>query len=531
MDSFFIFLFKSCLWITAFWIVYRLFLRNETFHAFNRWFLIAGLSLSFVLPFLQFYYPKTIITTTSSLSPDWMLAITDQPAPLQPSSPLEWIHIAAAIYAVVALFQLARSLAEIHRINNLIAKYGYTQHQGYRLVELDLPVAPFSFRNYIFINRREVTDMEAGIIIAHESSHIRQRHWIDLVAGAGLRIVQWINPFAFLLVRGMRENHEFMADKAAIADGNPIAVYKAVLINSSLGGRVFTLGHPFSNTNNLKRYKMMNKKLSSASRKWSVLAILPLAALFFMAFAKPRYTIVEAAAPIVQETVAVAAQEVAAPIVRKTALPAIQEIDEAIEEVVVQQSAVDEPPVITLRAADSIVVKTGKDKTARTVFSRMQSAADSIRKNLIVINGRNTDSLTHPLFIVDDIEYSYESTLKLNPDWIKTITVLKDKSAITLYGDHGKNGVVVIQTIGNVGKDKDAGNKDIVEKIVTIRNKDNNAPDPVVIVDDQRINVAIMKSLSTESIESITVLKGKSAIALYGEDARNGVVVITLKKE
>ena len=36
----------------------------------------------------------------------------------------------------------------------------------------------------------------------------------------------------------------------------------------------------------------------------------------------------------------------------------------------------------------------------------------------------------------------------LNPDEIQSITVLKDKSATELYGEKGKNGVIVVTLKG-----------------------------------------------------------------------------------
>ena len=49
-----------------------------------------------------------------------------------------------------------------------------------------------------------------------------------------------------------------------------------------------------------------------------------------------------------------------------------------------------------------------------------------------------------PLFIVDGKEFS--SIDDLDPANIKSMTVLKDKAATDLYGEKGKNGVVVVET-------------------------------------------------------------------------------------
>ncbi len=54
---------------------------------------------------------------------------------------------------------------------------------------------------------------------------------------------------------------------------------------------------------------------------------------------------------------------------------------------------------------------------------------------------------------------------------------------------------------------------------------------PLVVIDGQiRKEKNLMNSLHPDSIESINVLKGESALENYGEEGKNGVIEITLKK-
>ena len=52
----------------------------------------------------------------------------------------------------------------------------------------------------------------------------------------------------------------------------------------------------------------------------------------------------------------------------------------------------------------------------------------------------------------------------------------------------------------------------------------------VVAVKDKEITEKQMKNIATDDIESISVLKDKSATELYGEKGKNGVVIIHLKE-
>lgn len=57
---------------------------------------------------------------------------------------------------------------------------------------------------------------------------------------------------------------------------------------------------------------------------------------------------------------------------------------------------------------------------------------------------RDFDAKAEPLYVVDGKEVS--EIKNLNQNSIESIEVLKDSSAITLHGDKGKNGVVIITT-------------------------------------------------------------------------------------
>lgn len=49
------------------------------------------------------------------------------------------------------------------------------------------------------------------------------------------------------------------------------------------------------------------------------------------------------------------------------------------------------------------------------------------------------------------------------------------------------------------------------------------------IVDDTIIEYELMKIVDPNKIASINILKGNSAIAAYGEQAKNGVIIISTK--
>ena len=59
--------------------------------------------------------------------------------------------------------------------------------------------------------------------------------------------------------------------------------------------------------------------------------------------------------------------------------------------------------------------------------------------------------------------------------------------------------------------------------------KSKNDKKPIYIVDGKITTTEDFKNIETENIESISVLKGNSAIDKYGEKGKNGVIEIKMK--
>ena len=67
-------------------------------------------------------------------------------------------------------------------------------------------------------------------------------------------------------------------------------------------------------------------------------------------------------------------------------------------------------------------------------------------------------------------------------------------------------------------------------RILPIEGK-SNEPAPLFIVDGKEASYAVVRKIAPETIESLTVLKDKAAVEVYGEKGKNGVVEVKLKKK
>lgn len=112
---------------------------------------------------------------------------------------------------------------------------------------------------------------------------------------------------------------------------------------------------------------------------------------------------------------------------------------------------------------EEIEVKSGTPKTSTYVYTissdsdeEEQEQEEEEEKEIKIIKRVNSkiafsskDGKKKPLFIVDGKEVANDKFVELDPDSIKSVTVLKDKAAIKKYGDKGKNGVVIVETKKN----------------------------------------------------------------------------------
>jgi len=104
---------------------------------------------------------------------------------------------------------------------------------GIRIIKIDRDTTPFSFFNFVFISKNNVYNQGMKEMLAHEMEHVRQGHSYDVMIFELLTIIQWFNPFIWLLKRSIRENHEFLADNGVLKPEVSSAAYRMLLLNSA----------------------------------------------------------------------------------------------------------------------------------------------------------------------------------------------------------------------------------------------------------------------------------------------------------
>ena len=286
MEAFGLYLLKSALWLTGFAVVYFLFLQNERFFRLKRYFLVAGMLASVLLPLVTIRYYVEAATQPAARE-NLAQAIPAEISPGAAGEAFGFRYVLLFLYlAGIAFF----TFRFINHIVHLAAAINRTRADADQLKIIRAPEFPgsFSFFRYVFINP-SVNETELKIIMSHEEVHISQKHWVDLLFAEVLRLIQWANPFVWIYASFVRQNHEYIADEVALQRTPDPAVYKAVLVNQLFGATVFSLTNTFNFSLNKKRFEMMKKIVRSPYRKLKMLFVLPLFVIVFYAFAKPEY--------------------------------------------------------------------------------------------------------------------------------------------------------------------------------------------------------------------------------------------------
>jgi TonB-dependent SusC/RagA subfamily outer membrane receptor len=153
-----------------------------------------------------------------------------------------------------------------------------------------------------------------------------------------------------------------------------------------------------------------------------------------------------------------------------------------------------------------------------------------------VIDGKGDKSDSSLFFIRDDLQKSPSLIIidgketdadifnNLDPKNIHSFSVLKSDSIIKLYGEKGKNGVVIVETKGKTGSD---ASQFFIRGITS--SDDLKKTSTLIIIDGKETDADILNNLDPENIHSFSILKDKTAIKLYGEKGKNGVIIIETK--
>ena len=570
MGFFFVYILKSGVCLSLFYLFYRLLLSKETFYRFNRIALLGILVFSLLLPLIEVTKAPQNEINQAVLTIEQLLVMAENHQETQVTtvvegddlvdtwrSPVHWIEIVLLFYIAGIFFLVCRNVYSLFRLVRLMNTAQRRQIDKHTVLLVhDRNVAPFSWMKFVVISRTDLEENGREILI-HECAHIRKHHSWDLLIADICIFFQWFNPGAWLLKQELQNIHEYEADEAVINEGINARDYQLLLIKKAVGTRLYSMANSFNHSKLKKRITMMLKEKSNPWARLKYLYVLPLAAIAVTAFARPEIS------ERVEEISAVKVNDLAAIVEAK-----VEEITKDVSNIIsgdsLKKLVVTGDSILKEKGTISIYGEKGKNgvlatkllpdednhfkitKTQAKIKPGMNTSVDKSKLMGTHIGGISTVDLRDKdvLVIIDGKESSRTVVDALDPSRIESISILDGKEATDIYGDKAKNGAMVIQLhstaeqilqnkykIDAISKTRlDALNRGSKNWGVTFHSVSGKKP--LVYIDGKEaVGEEALSSVSPERIKSISVMKDKAAVEVYGERGKDGVVLVDLLTE
>jgi len=536
---------KVAVLIAVFYMFYRLLLARETFHRVNRIVLLLTALASFVLPLCVITMHRTVEMNASVLVEGGMWHVERDMSDAEYSLSSLLLPLASILFIIGVVATFAHTLWSVFRILSLIKhSEQHPQDDGTILcVTGNADLAPFSWMHYIVMNRSDYETRDAAIL-AHERGHIRLHHSWDVLLVDVLTALQWFNPAIWMLRSDLRAIHEYEADGAVLSQGINARQYQYLLITKAGGIGGYSLANGITHSALKNRINMM---LHTKSPRRSLLKLLALV-------------------PIVGVTLALNAETVT-DVVYKNDEPQKQvPVKKGKKNATIKTGGNQDIQIIETVVDEEDQKKTETEKQdafkAEGTFIPNDEPAFDVVEEMPQFPGGAPALLE---FLSKNIRYpkeAFESNVQGRV--LATFVVEKDGSisetkvvkAVDPMLD--EEAIRVLNSMPNWTPGKQSGKAVRVKYTVPInfrldgsKPKENNnakvmqaaaagnifltsgdpAKTPLVIVDGKEVPYENLKSIVPDDVESINVLKDQAAINLYGEKAKDGVVVFTMKKK
>ncbi len=288
MGIFFVYILKSSVCLTMFYLFYKLLLSRDTFHRFNRIALLSLIMLSVIIPFCEITLEETTVIQRPVMDLENLLAAVSMRTSTESASQSVWLRVMVIAYIIGGILTLCQFAYSFYALFWLMRQGTPKLVDGIHLILTDQSVAPFSWMRTIVISRKDFE--ESGIeIMTHEMAHIKARHSIDLLISEICILFHWFNPSVWLLRQELQNIHEYEADESVLNQGVDAKRYQLLLIKKAVGAQRFTsMANSFNHSSLKKRIAMMLKQKSSPWARLKYLYVLPLAALTVVVFARPE---------------------------------------------------------------------------------------------------------------------------------------------------------------------------------------------------------------------------------------------------
>jgi hypothetical protein len=309
--------------------------------------------------------------------------------------------------------------------------------------------------------------------MVHEQVHAQQLHSADILFFELSTIINWFNPIAYLYQNEIRKIHEYIADEAASETLSKKSEYALLLFHENFGVKSQKLTNSFFNQSILKQRIMMlqkNKSKKVTLLKYGLIAPLFLGMLVLSSAFVSKQTTQQVTKSVLTDTIPTP------PIPPNPPKP----------------EAPKKAPKLGIKGDDNLIyIVNGKEISVAELKKIDKNSFHSIE-----IKGKGMVINLKPATAIGD-----SSATQQNAEFKKWVE-----------GEKLKEEVIVIKPNTKI-------------------RYQSNSNKPLTVIDGKLIEAGFdSNTINPNTIESISVLKGESAVKAYGKAGKNGVIQITLKK-
>jgi len=280
---------------TAIWLLslalFDLFLRKESYHNYNRFYLLFTFFLGASLPLFNWQHENTPITLQPLLQKPVQQIIAEKQtiittASFPASRSFDWAQLLMIIYIAGVAIAFCLLLMDIIKLSRFYNSGTRSKQGNWTIIETGKQHAPFSFLNTLFIHSTAQYDKtEWDMIFTHEKRHYTLFHFADLMLMQVARITCWFHPLVYVYNKRLLLVHEYQADKTP---SQPEA-YSKFLIEQAILNTAPTLSHSFNRSPIKNRIVMLTRR-SPEIAKSKLLLFVPLVVVCILCFSQNSFS-------------------------------------------------------------------------------------------------------------------------------------------------------------------------------------------------------------------------------------------------
>jgi beta-lactamase regulating signal transducer with metallopeptidase domain len=272
---------------------YHLALKDKVFHQWNRFYLLATVVVSLMVPLISFPVQTTEQHDSTIVSALQVVSGADEFVSDHQSTAVATMNVetlVSILFFFVSLALFTVLILAIIRIMRIAGKYDALQLDDIVFINTREEGTPFSFFKRIFWHEDiDLHSLQGKTIFEHEMVHVREMHSMDKLFIQLVLIPCWLNPVFWLIRKELKMIHEFIADNKSI-ENKERSVLAELILQTAYPQYSHLISNPFFQSSIKRRLSMLSKTNNPSMHYLSRIAALVLVSCLVLAFTiKPQF--------------------------------------------------------------------------------------------------------------------------------------------------------------------------------------------------------------------------------------------------